>query len=211
MAKAIKKRWWDCGVVGEDWNRNVLAETRSKARYSYWREVHEYWDGVKITDVRVLSAGLPPVYEIPPRPMPPPRGRRRMTRAAWLDLGRALFGDNPNDWRFVCPSCGRTQTMRDFTDAGMTPEQAESRAHFSCLGRWVRSNRCDWTLGGLLQIHTLEVVDEEGHAHACFDFDEPPCSACGKLDCEHVYPAIDQGERPKDPKFLEPSVVTVPA
>lgn len=40
---------------GHVWSREVVAETASKARYSYWREVHECWDNIKLMDIRVKS------------------------------------------------------------------------------------------------------------------------------------------------------------
>jgi hypothetical protein len=38
---------------GVEWTREIQAETAGKARYHYWREVHEYWETVAITDIRV--------------------------------------------------------------------------------------------------------------------------------------------------------------
>jgi hypothetical protein len=39
----------------------------------------------------------------------------------------------------------------------------------SCEGRYTKGVGCDWTLGGLFRIHTLEVV-REGDVVPCFEF-----------------------------------------
>lgn len=99
--------------------------------------------------------------------------RRTITREAWLAEAKARFPDKTSkDWRFVCPVCGESQSMQEFVDAGMTREEAQSRGFFSCIGRWVKGRGCDWTLGGLLTIHSTEVLDDEGHAHPVFEFAE---------------------------------------
>ncbi len=40
---------------GRVWSREVVAETRSKARYSYWLGIHEYYEDIKLTDIRVFG------------------------------------------------------------------------------------------------------------------------------------------------------------
>lgn len=96
--------------------------------------------------------------------------RRTMTVKEWRAEGRRRFGDDPLDWRFVCVNCGEEQTPRDFIEAGMTDlEDWGRRVHFSCIGRWVKGRGCDWTLGGLLRMHTLEV-----NGTPSFEFAEAP-------------------------------------
>lgn len=58
-----KLRSFECGVKGTDWTRIVYAFTRSKARYKYWRDVHEVWDGVKIMDVTSRAVAMPQTDE----------------------------------------------------------------------------------------------------------------------------------------------------
>ncbi len=50
-------RQFECCVKGTDWVKSVYALTRSKARYLYWQDVVEAWDGVKLTDV--TARGVP--------------------------------------------------------------------------------------------------------------------------------------------------------
>lgn len=63
---------------------------------------------------------------------------------------------------FKCPWCGNIQSFYSLSFY-MAQEGAASRAYFSCEGRYNNGSRgCDWTLGGLLKLHTLEVIAEDG-------------------------------------------------
>lgn len=79
------------------------------------------------------------------------------------------------DLAFVCPMCGTVQSMRTLIAVGVEPDQVEQYVGFSCVGRWTNAGPppargegisqgkgCDWTLGGLLQCHDLEVALPEG-------------------------------------------------
>lgn len=78
-----------------------------------------------------------------------------------------------------CPICGTVQSLADFADAGVMADTAERQIAFSCIGRWTNSGRhqhgtppgrgCDWTLGGLFQLHRLEVVTPDGKHHPRFE------------------------------------------
>lgn len=84
------------------------------------------------------------------------------------------------DYAFVCPCCGTVQSARDLIKAGAgeTFDDVQKYIGFSCVGRWTgagspRKNKdgkpCNWTLGGLFQLHTLEVVTEDGKRHPHFE------------------------------------------
>ena len=88
----------------------------------------------------------------------------------WRSKAEKLFGKDMKQWRFKCVSCGNIQTIQDFIDADI--DAPVCKAHFSCIGRWKKGVGCDWTLGGLLQIHEQEVVDEDGDIIKTFEFDE---------------------------------------
>lgn len=76
------------------------------------------------------------------------------------------------DLAFRCPICATIQSAADFIAAGAakTFEDAEKFLAFSCVGRFTGAGSyrpgeapgrgCDWTLGGLFQIHTFGVSDE---------------------------------------------------
>lgn len=59
---------------------------------------------------------------------------------------------------FKCPNCGNTQTARDFIDNDI--EEPNNKVYFSCIGRYVKGKGCDWTLGGLFQIHKVSVLKD---------------------------------------------------
>lgn len=82
----------------------------------------------------------------------------------------------------TCCVCGTVQSMASLVAAGAQPEQAERMIGFSCEGRltdagpWPNKpsdkrravRGCDWSLGGLFRIHTLEVLTDDGVAHPRF-------------------------------------------
>jgi len=74
---------------------------------------------------------------------------------------------------FVCPMCGTVQSATDLINAGAGKDFADVSRYlgYSCVGRFTKAGPprkspdgkpCNWTLGGLFQMHTFEVVDEEG-------------------------------------------------
>lgn len=81
---------------------------------------------------------------------------------------------------FRCPMCGTLQSGQDLINAGAgkTFEEIERYLGFSCIGRFTgaaspRAHQdgkpCNWTLGGLFKMHTLEVVTGDGKHHPHFD------------------------------------------
>ena len=78
----------------------------------------------------------------------------------WLEKGKNLFGKDFKKWRFKCPACGTVQTIKDFIDVGVEHEKIQAYIGFFCIGRFTDKKGCDWTLGGLLRIHRVEVVRE---------------------------------------------------
>jgi len=74
------------------------------------------------------------------------------------------------DVTFECPNCRTLQSANDLilAGAGKTIEEVEKYVAFSCIGRFDSGKGCDWTLGGLLQIHELEVETEDGKRHPRF-------------------------------------------
>lgn len=81
---------------------------------------------------------------------------------------------------FKCPMCGTIQSAADFIKAGAGKDFDEVSGYlgFSCVGRFLKSGPprkerdgkpCNWTLGGLFQMHDLEVVTESGERHPHFE------------------------------------------
>lgn len=86
---------------------------------------------------------------------------------------------------FKCPLCETIQSATDLirVGAGKTFDDVEKYLGFSCVGRWTKAGPalkgtppgrgCDWTLGGLLKMHKLEVETENGQHHPRFE----PCTS----------------------------------
>lgn len=86
---------------------------------------------------------------------------------------------------FKCPVCQTIQSGNDLINAGAGKDFDEVHKYlgFSCVGRFTgagshkRDNPpghgCNWTLGGLLQVHKLEVVADAGDRHPRFELASP--------------------------------------
>jgi len=103
-----------------------------------------------------------------------------MTLADYVVEGEKRFGSDKKDWKFVCSSCGTVQGFHDFVRIGVKKSEIANYLGFSCIGRFTEGETgtegkigCDWTLGGLFQVHTLEVIDDSGKKHPRFEFAEP--------------------------------------
>lgn len=86
--------------------------------------------------------------------------RRTISFVEWQAEGVEKFGEDMHQWRFKCPVCEETQSFREFLDHKI--ENGRDKFFFSCIGRYVKDRGCDWTLGGLFQLHKTEVIDPEG-------------------------------------------------
>ena len=75
------------------------------------------------------------------------------TAEEWREEGKRRFGPDPEDWKFVCPKCGRVNTGEEFKAAGAKPDSM----YCECIGRWDKSKGCDWAAYGLFDICTAEV------------------------------------------------------
>lgn len=87
------------------------------------------------------------------------------TPDAWRAEASRRFGDDPLQWRFVCPSCGHVAKVQDWKDVG-APSGAIA---FSCIGRYQKGGKdafskkgegpCNYTTGGLINISPIKVKD----------------------------------------------------
>lgn len=89
-------------------------------------------------------------------------------------------GVERDDLAVRCPICKTVQSARDLIDAGAGNdfEAVEKYLGFSCVGRFNGAGHprkkpdgkpCNWTLGGFLQLHCLEVVTPDGKRHPRFE------------------------------------------
>lgn len=96
-----------------------------------------------------------------------------MTREAWLARGRELYGEDMRQWKFRCVACGHIQSHELAKTRNPDIGDTSRWIYFSCEGRRNDQVGCDWTLGGLFQIHKLVVTDGE-HSVPCFEFADDP-------------------------------------
>jgi hypothetical protein len=99
----------------------------------------------------------------------------KYTQKEWLEEGKRLFGDDRKDWKFVCVNCGTPQSARDFVEKGKDRDKMIKLVNsgvvgFSCIGRYIDGVGCDWSLGGFLTIHKVEVQTDEGELVPAFEF-----------------------------------------
>ena len=116
---------------------------------------------------------------------------KTMTHDEFLAEAKRRFGESPRGWKFVCPMCGTVQSVQQLLDAVIASGGKKDDVHgyigFSCIGRFTHQgdagidahNRgepwdkgCNWTLGGLLRVHTLEVIMPEGGKRPTFELAE---------------------------------------
>jgi hypothetical protein len=107
------------------------------------------------------------------RVKPEPLPRLRIGRDAWMAIAAELFGADPRAWRFACPSCGHEQSHNEVKSRKSDIGDTSGWIYFACEGRHVAGVGCDWTLGGLFQIHSLEVMEDSGRAVQCMRFAHP--------------------------------------
>jgi len=100
--------------------------------------------------------------------------RSFLSHVDWKIEAIKLFGKDPMNWKFVCPSCGYIASVQDYKDAG-APEGAIA---FSCLGRFLGKKHeafqkgkspCNYAGGGLFRINPV-TIKECGYTYHLFDF-----------------------------------------
>lgn len=96
---------------------------------------------------------------------------KTVTVQEFKDLIKKQGRDRIEDATFICPQCKTIQSAQDLIDAGAGKDFDEVNKYlaFSCVGRWSKTKGCNWTLGGLFQLHELEIVDENGERHPRFE------------------------------------------
>lgn len=100
---------------------------------------------------------------------------QRLTEAEWRAEGVKRFGENPDDWRFVCPCCQHVASVREWAEAG-----ERGQAGYSCIGRLIGAKRdalggkgegpCNYAGGGLFTMHPVWIKVPDGVEYPCFKF-----------------------------------------
>jgi len=92
---------------------------------------------------------------------------KTVTLDEWKKEGKELFGEDVKNWVFQCPNCKGKQTYQDFEGLTTDPQDV---FYYSCIGRFKQGVGCNWTLGGLFQIHEKEVIGEDGKPVPVMEF-----------------------------------------
>jgi len=94
-----------------------------------------------------------------------------MMRSEWEAEGKARFGIDKKNWIFKCPNCNTLQSYDDWSRlTTLEPKEINQYIGFSCIGRVSKDMGCNWSLGGLFQIHKLEVIQLDGKKVPFFEF-----------------------------------------
>jgi hypothetical protein len=102
----------------------------------------------------------------------------------WMAEGKWRFGEDFNQWRFVCPVCKNVAAVGDykpFKDQGANPNSA----YQECIGRYTKSafkafghstkergQPCDYALYGLFRFPGVIVETADGVKLMAFAFEE---------------------------------------
>jgi hypothetical protein len=94
--------------------------------------------------------------------------------AEWQAEARRRFGDDPMNWRFVCPSCGHVASVGDWKAVGAS----EGEVAFSCVGRHIASSKrmcekpgpCNYAGGGLIGLNPVVITTAPGKTTRVFAF-----------------------------------------
>jgi hypothetical protein len=105
-----------------------------------------------------------------------------ITWSDWLAAGRRRFGDDIADWAFICPVCGRRQTIRDFEKKSIP--YAFAHVYHRCISFFEKDSLCgfgcsdqqpqkiSWTPSITRRLHEVEVLHSARYVPA-FKFAKP--------------------------------------
>lgn len=92
------------------------------------------------------------------------KGDQKVIKIAdWLKELRSRFGEDDEEWKFVCPSCGHVQSVADFKAIGVDG----NKAYYECISRYKnidgKTNKkpCKYTLCGLFVLDHDTVINNE--------------------------------------------------
>lgn len=96
---------------------------------------------------------------------------KKYSHKDWKSRAIALFGENVQEWKFICPCCNHIASVKDWVN--------RKQIAFSCVGRSLPNSRsafdsgpgpCDYAGGGLFKMNPIEVEYEDGTKQDVFDF-----------------------------------------
>lgn len=98
---------------------------------------------------------------------------KRYSLEEWKEIGTKKYGtDDFLEWPLICPRCKTVQKGKELIKLGISREDTLGYVGYSCIGRFNKKEDkrgCDWTLGGLFQIHNAEIY-KDGEIRPVFEF-----------------------------------------
>lgn len=90
---------------------------------------------------------------------------KTMTLDEWRKEAARKFGEDPSNWKFVCPHCGHVQSVNDFGED-------KDLACQECIGRRTPAIGCNWAAYGFLKTlgKGIEIETPDGSIIEVFDF-----------------------------------------
>lgn len=89
------------------------------------------------------------------------KGTQKVIKVAdWLKELKSRFGEDSEDWKFVCPSCGHVQSVADFKAIGVDG----NKAYCECISRYKNidgktdKKACKYTICGLFLLDHDTVI-----------------------------------------------------
>ena len=92
-----------------------------------------------------------------------------VSKDAWDAKGQELFGEDMEDWQFVCPTCGLVQSIARAKKEWPQLKDRNWNVTSECVGRYTKDVGCDWAAYGLFR-GPLFVELNNGDEIAAFDF-----------------------------------------
>jgi hypothetical protein len=92
----------------------------------------------------------------------------------WIKKAKDLYGENSDNWEFVCPVCKIKTKAKEWREA-----KQEGMLAFSCIGRAVGAKinafeegkgPCNYAGGGLFALNPIKIVKDDGSSMNVFDF-----------------------------------------
>lgn len=164
-----------CGERDLDWGDGLDIEVRDGSEWEGWCSNcdREYTISacmsIDFSTFKKEKADPEPEPEAETE-RPRPQSAVAMTMKEFETEGEKRFGKDKKKWKFRCPSCKTQQSFEDFQKfTHLKNDDIQGFLGFSCIGRYAEKKvGCDWSLGGLFQIHELVVTDENGKDHPHF-------------------------------------------
>lgn len=100
------------------------------------------------------------------------------------------YYEHLTDIEFKCPNCNHIQSVNSILKNNKELSKYEVRDFVSsnCEGRYTKGYGCDWSLQGLLKLHTLEILTSDGSQYSVFNYaNREAMEECEKISIKNPY------------------------